>query len=521
MPKIRPVRQRLNFSAVVEDSSCRGIEEELRFLPSNAVCEGFLRNTPECTEHEMTINEDSIESPALLTANLSDTETPSSISCRDTSPSRLTSRHFRKSNNWKKGHSLRKRESLHSYVTPKSEIKRWGINVNPFTPDSLLVQTVSAKRNRNHQKDAWEQFEEDFIPPLKRKNVEASSTSRYKSEFYELEKISSGQFGAVFKCVKRLDGCIYAIKCSKSPLEGSVDEQKALHEVYAHAVLGQHPHVVRYYSAWTEDEYVLLQNEYCNGGTLEQLITENRRTLKFFSEAQLKNLLLHVSRGLKYIHSASLTHMNIKPSNIFISRRAAAQNTDVHESDADVVYKIGNLGHVTHVSSPRVAEGDRRFLANEILQEDYRNLQKADIFALALTVTTACRAKELPKNGEKWHAVRRGELPTVAFVLSIAFQQLLKLMIHPDPVCRPSSSALIKHTILQPVCSLSAGSLQEQLHAQKFRNALLMKELSEIQSSTAAAEPSFSVTRSQGTKYSRSSSLFGKKINRSLSLTIF
>lgn len=39
-----------------------------------------------------------------------------------------------------------------------------------------------------------------------------------------------------------------------------------MNEVYAHAVLGIHQHVVRYYSAWAEDDYMYIQNEYCNGG---------------------------------------------------------------------------------------------------------------------------------------------------------------------------------------------------------------------------------------------------------------
>uniref|UniRef100_A0A8C2KEC3 Wee1-like protein kinase n=1 Tax=Cyprinus carpio TaxID=7962 RepID=A0A8C2KEC3_CYPCA len=400
------------------------------------------------------------------------------------------------------------------------------VNINPFTPDSILAQSSTLQRN-NRKRAHWNEY---YCFVFMITMMENNMMSRYGSEFHELEKIGSGEFGSVFKCVKRLDGCIYAIKRSKKPLAGSVDEQNALREVYAHAVLGQHPHVVRYYSAWAEDDHMLIQNEYCNGGTLSDVIAENNRCLNFLSEMELKDLLLQVSRGLKYIHSTALVHMDIKPSNIFISRKPAA-TVEEFEDEEDgpitrVVYKIGDLGHVTTVTSPQVEEGDSRFLANEVLQEDYSNLKKADIFALALTVVSASGAEPLPTNGEKWHKIRQGILPHIPQVLSQEFLSLLKLMIHPDPTRRPSTSDLIRHPVLLTASRMSADQLRVELNAEKFKNALLQKELKKAQMAKAAAEERVLstdrvLTRSTVQSSSRTSRLVGKKMNRSVSLTIY
>ncbi|KAM9306359.1 wee1-like protein kinase 1-B [Pholidichthys leucotaenia] len=377
------------------------------------------------------------------------------------------------------------------------------VNFNPFTPDSIITWSATQQRvnrKRAHWNDSSgedmeandAEGEEEILPPSKRITMmESNMMSRYTSEFLELEKIGCGEFGVVFKCVKRLDGCIYAIKRSKKPLAGSVDEQNALREVYAHAVLDQHPHVVRYYSAWAEDNHMLIQNEYCNGGTLSDVITENYRCLGFLSELELKDVLLQVAQGLKYIHSTSLVHMDIKPSNIFISRKSVASCDECDENDeltTSVIYKIGDLGHVTRVNNPQVEEGDSRYLTNEVLQEDYSNLAKADIFALALTVVSASGADPLPTNGDEWHEIRQGTLPTIPQVLSPAFVSLLKLMIHPDPTRRPSASDLVKHPVLLTAARMSADQLRVELNAEKFKNALLQKELKKAQMARAAAE---------------------------------
>ncbi|KAM9332549.1 LOW QUALITY PROTEIN: wee1-like protein kinase 1-A [Pholidichthys leucotaenia] len=415
------------------------------------------------------------------------------------------------------------------------------VNFNPFTPDSIFIWSATQEGNR--KRAHWNDFrgedmeardaegEEEILPPSKRITMmESNLMSRYTSEFLKLEKIGCGEFGAVFKCVKRLDGCIYTIKRSKKPLAGSVDEQNALWEVYAHTVLGQHPHVVRYYSAWAEDDHMLIQKEYCNSGTRSDIITENYRHLGFLSELELKDLLLQVSQRLKYIHSMSLVHMDIKPSNIFISRKSVARCDECDEDNeltTSIIYKIGDLGHVTRVNNLQVEEGDSRYLANEVLQEVYcSNLAKADIFALALTVVSASGADPLPTNRDKWHEIRRGKLPTIPQVLSPAFVSLLKLMIHRNPTRRPSASNLIKHPVLLTAARMSADQLRVELNAEKFKNALLQKELKKAQMARAAAEEKvLSTVRiltcstvQSGTKTSR---LIGKKMSQSVSLTSY
>ncbi|NWU64579.1 WEE2 kinase, partial [Pterocles burchelli] len=391
------------------------------------------------------------------------------------------------------------------------------VNINPFTPESYRQMLFLPNGKRKTRGELY---------PLKESNM----VSRYKKEFLELEKIGVGEFGSVYKCIKRLDGCVYAIKRSKRPLAGSSDEQLALREVYAHAVLGHHPHVVRYYSAWAEDDHMIIQNEHCNGGSLQDMLLENAKLGRYFPEAELKEILLQVSMGLKYIHNSGLVHLDIKPSNIFICHKlAAAGPAGQEESDSEdefssgVVYKIGDLGHVTSITNPQVEEGDRRFLANEILQEQYCYLPKADIFALALTVALAAGTAPLPHNGAMWHHIRKGNIPPIPQKLPHRFLELLKLMIHPDPVERPSATALTKHPVLCPSRG-KAVQLQKQLNVEKCKTAMLERELKAARlAQTLMKDQALGSTKFQESETSskqNSKRLVGGKSCRSFSFTL-
>ncbi|XP_022435169.1 wee1-like protein kinase 2 [Delphinapterus leucas] len=375
------------------------------------------------------------------------------------------------------------------------------VNINPFTPESYRKQFLKSNGKRKTRGDLEEAGPgegnvEQGLPAKRCVLRETNMASRYEKEFLEVEKIGVGEFGTVYKCIKRLDGCVYAIKRSTKPLVGSSDENLAMHEVYAHAVLGHHPHVVRYYSAWAEDDHMVIQNEYCNGGSLQAAISENAKSGNHFQECKLKDILLQISLGLKYIHNSGMAHLDIKPSNIFICHKMQSDSPVVPEEieneadwflSANVMYKIGDLGHVTSISKPKVEEGDSRFLANEILQENYQHLPKADIFALGLTIAVAAGAESLPTNGAAWHHIREGNLPDIPQELSKEFHQLLKNMIHPDPAERPSAAALAKSRVLCPSLG-KTEELQQQLSLEKFKTATLERELKEAQQAQSPKE---------------------------------
>lgn len=253
---------------------------------------------------------------------------------------------------------------------------------------------------------------------------------RYRNDFKEDGKVGKGSFSTVYRCTHRLDGCAYAIKQSLRRLDTSVSVSQALQEVQAYGILGSHENILRYHTSWIENARLFIQLELAEGGSVGEQWSQG----KAFEEEELVLMLWMILRGLNHLHGMGMAHMDVKPDNIHAVGSA---------------YKLGDLGMACSVRNPTkmlYREGDARYMAPELLEDDISQLDKADIFALGASVYELARRVALPSHGDAYRAIREGKL-TMLPNFSVAFQDMAKMMMREKPEERPTAAMLLQNKL--------------------------------------------------------------------------
>ncbi|XP_070664649.1 wee1-like protein kinase [Malus domestica] len=206
--------------------------------------------------------------------------------------------------------------------------------------------------------------------------------------------------------------------------------RKAMMEVQSLAALGSHENIVGYYSSWFENEQLHIQMELC-----DHSLSINKFS-RPFKDGEILEALYQVAKALQFIHRRGIAHLDVKPDNIYVKNG---------------VYKLGDFGCATLLdNSLPIEEGDARYMPQEILNEKYGDLDKADIFSLGVAVYELIRGSPLPESGPQILNLREGKLPLLPGH-SLQFQNLLKVMLDPNPVWRPSAKDLVENPIFDKV----------------------------------------------------------------------
>eukprot|EP01018_Ginkgo_biloba_P024323 Gb_23723 [translate_table: standard] len=258
--------------------------------------------------------------------------------------------------------------------------------------------------------------EVDFAP-----EPELDCPSRYHEEYDVVEEIGRGISSFVYKVLDRFDGCFYVMKCKKYEQCEDSGRMKALNEVQAMATIGSHKNVVKYHTAWLENDHLYIQLQLCDG---------NLHSLKkqglFWSERSLLDLMQQITRALKIVHGHGIVHLDVKPDNIYVLNGA---------------FKLGGFCHAAKLgsfSSPE--ELDMRYMPKEIWKKDYRVLDKVDIFSLGITICELAKGSDLPLSRILYGRIKDDEIP----IQISGLESILKHMTHPIPSKRPTAKGLLK-----------------------------------------------------------------------------
>ncbi|KAL5112658.1 Wee1-like protein kinase 1-B [Taenia crassiceps] len=347
-----------------------------------------------------------------------------------------------------------------------SEVKRH-VMCEEATPP--LVQMKCCNRYACAHSDEGARRTADFVDHAWLSN--GSSLVKAYSTLHELCRTDSA---VVYSARHRQTGVVYCIKrslrrpCAVDRCDDAV--QNALNECQALSVL-RHTNIVRFHNSWIESGSVMLQMEYCLGGSLHDCLHgratthtaplnplcpgfgdggaaayqeregDTRRTaIHGLPVTALTKLLGDVASALEYMHTKwYMAHRNVgmrtilvqlKPHAVYRAYRSEEEMEDArrqcHEllhsgGTAEMDFKLAGFGVASRVS-------------------EAADSRSGDVYALGVTLCFAARGDELPHPDNEVNEVDTSTVPA-------SLQPILQLMLRPLAVDRVTASGVLEYLV--------------------------------------------------------------------------
>ena len=236
---------------------------------------------------------------------------------------------------------------------------------SPIKSNSLFYNNIVIKNtNVNTIKNR--------ILPLNPKVSSGLEKELCKNDFETLQDkcIGNGTFGSVWKVRHKITNEIYAIKVinKENIIKQNMTEQikKEIEIMYKL----NHPHIIKLYSHFEDDEDFCLIMEYASRGQLYSFIKKQKQLNQISAKQYIKEII----SAVKYLHSLEppIVHRDIKPENILIDNNGNC--------------KLGDFGLAKYENEENMKDnycGTLEYLAPETLSNSCQG-RSVDIWALGV-----------------------------------------------------------------------------------------------------------------------------------------
>lgn len=226
---------------------------------------------------------------------------------------------------------------------------------------------------------------------------------------YELcGELGRGAMGVVYKARHTGTGQHVAVKQIRSQL--AINEKARRHflrEIRSMAAL-RHPNVVELLASNAGRNQVFILMEYCDQGSLENLMQSHGGTL---SPATVVPILLQCLDALEFIHQAKYVHRDLKPSNVLICKDTYGSTVKI--ADLGLAKSFENAGY-SGMTITGTAGGTPYFMPREQITQFKYVQPVSDLWSVAATAYHALTGRfPLEFSGRRdWIEVLLNDEPT-------------------------------------------------------------------------------------------------------------
>ena len=161
-----------------------------------------------------------------------------------------------------------------------------------------------------------------------------------KEDFESLEDkcIGEGAFGSVWKVRHKKTKQVFAIKVMNKE---NIIKHNMINQINKEIEIMyklDHPHIIKLYSHFEDDEHFCLIMEYASKGQLFSLIKKHKK----LNQVTAKQYMKEIISAIKYLHSRSppIIHRDIKPENILLDDKGRCKLADFGWANFDNGVKI-------------------------------------------------------------------------------------------------------------------------------------------------------------------------------------